>query len=104
MPPRIVVALIVAFWLASTGWLGYHYWWRWLGTDNPPPVTVELADEAVPQTAQWSIWRGGRKVGKANTSMKCLKDSTLELQSTIDQFEIELSFFNVTVKVKVPKI
>jgi hypothetical protein len=79
--------MIVAFWLVSTGWLAYREWWPWLRTDTSPPFTVELADEAAPQYAQWSIWRGDRKIGAASTTMSCRKDDTFELQSTIDHLE-----------------
>ncbi len=97
MPPRIVLMLIVAFWLVSTGWLAYREWWPWLRTDTSPPFTVELADEAAPQYAQWSIWRGQEKVGSASTTMFCRKDDTFELHSSIDN--LALTFASVKIVV-----
>jgi hypothetical protein len=87
MPPRIVAIIIVAFWLFSSGWLAYREWWPWLQADTPPPFTVELADEAAPLYAQWSIWRVDRKVGSASTRMVYRKDNTFELNSTVEHLE-----------------
>lgn len=96
MPSRPVAVLIVAFWLASTGWLLYREWWPWLRADSPPPFTVELADEAAPQLAHWSIWRGDQRIGAANTRMVIQKDDTFELTSTIEN--LTLSILNIEAK------
>lgn len=103
MPPRVVAGIIVAFWLATTGYLVYREWWPWLNADTAPPFTVDLADEAAPQYAQWSIWRGGEQIGSATTRMTLQKDDTFELYSTVDNLKIEVAlplppvkvFFNV---------
>jgi hypothetical protein len=73
MPPRIVIAGIVAFWLATTGYTFYRDLWPRLFASGPPPVSIELADEArqnVP--ARWAILRNGERVGKLTTQMKYL--------------------------------
>jgi hypothetical protein len=73
MPPRVAVACILAFWLATTGFIFYRDLWPRLFASGPPPVAIELADEArqnVP--ARWSISRNGQKVGKLTTQMKYL--------------------------------
>ena len=100
MPPRVVVVLIIAFWLGSTGWLIHRQWWPWLNADAPPPFTVELADEAAPLVAHWTIWRGNQKIGHAITKMTCLKDDSFDLYSAIDNLEFE----SFGVRVKVPKL
>ena len=105
MPPRTIVGLILVFWLFSIAYLVYREYWPWWRTNAPPPFLVELADEAEPLVAHWSIQRGDQKVGSAITTMTCLKDNTIELSSTINNFE-----FNVhvppfpPVSVKVPTL
>lgn len=91
MPSRPVAVLIVAFWLASTGWLLHREWWPWLRADSPPPFTIELADEAAPSVATWSIWRGEQNIGDATTRLIVQKDDTVELHSTINNLTLSLS-------------
>jgi hypothetical protein len=71
MPPRIAVAGIVAFWLATTGYIAYRDLWPRVFSSGPPPVSIELADEArqnIP--AKWTLKRNGQPVGKLTTLMK----------------------------------
>lgn len=77
MPPRIVVAGIVAFWLAITAYTAYRDVWPRVYRTGPPPVSIELADEArqnVP--ARWALYRnyqpGDKPVGKLVTQMRYL--------------------------------
>jgi len=95
-----MVALIVAFWLGSTGWLAYREWWRWLGAESPPPINAELADEAIPQSARWRIFRGGADFGHATSSMKFLKNSTVELETTIDRLRIDMGVLALPIDVQ----
>jgi hypothetical protein len=97
MPPRIVTALIVAFWLCSLGWLGYHKWLPWLRDDSPPPFTVELADEASPPTARWGIWRNNQRLCSLYTRMAVQRDDSFELQSNIENMALEFGL--VTFKI-----
>ena len=73
MPPRFAVAGIVAFWLATTAFVVHRDVWPRLFSSGPPPVSIELADEArqnVP--AKWHLLRNGQKVGRLSTQMKYL--------------------------------
>lgn len=73
MPPRSAVAGIVAFWLATTAYIAYRDVWPRVFATGPPPVSIELADEArqgVP--AKWQLLRNGQKVGRLTTQMKYL--------------------------------
>ncbi len=96
MPPRIISFIIVAAWLSAISWLGYREWWPYWRADSPPPFTVELADEATPLIAHWSIWRGERKIGMAQTRMSVQRDDTVLLHSTIDNLDLTI--------VKVPRL
>ncbi len=104
MPPRYVVATIIAFWIGSIAFLIHREYWPWWRTDAPPPFIVELADEASPLTAQWSIYRGEHRVGSASTTMTCLKNNTIELSSTIDNLEINMQALVYSVQIRITKL
>lgn len=104
MPPRFVIALIVGFWLLATGWLVYREWWPWLQPDSPPPFTVELADEAAPLIANWTIWRDDQRLCTSVTKMTSQKDDSFELESTIENLEVEMDAFIHKVQIKITKL
>jgi hypothetical protein len=58
MPARHYILIIFAFWVATCGWLYQRdlrpLWWR--GTE-PPPFTIDLADEASAKVTTWSLLR-----------------------------------------------
>jgi len=103
MPPRFIVAIIVAFWVGSIGYLIYEEYYPWWRTDAPPPFLIELADEASPLAAQWSIYRGNQKIGSASTIMTCLKDDTVELASTIENLDLNSGVPPLNIQVKIIK-
>lgn len=71
MPPRFAVAAIVAFWLATTAHIAYRDWWPRVFASGPPPVAIELADEAKQNIpAKWSLYRNGKPIGRLTTQMK----------------------------------
>ncbi len=73
MPSRFAVAGIFAFWLVTTGYVAYRDLWPRVFASGPPPVSIELADEArqnVP--ARWGLYRNGERVGRLVTQMKYL--------------------------------
>src|SRR5688572_6381070 len=73
MPPRGAVAGIVAFWLATTAYVVYRDVWPRVFATGPPPVSIELADEARQNApAKWKILRNGKPAGKLTTQMKYL--------------------------------
>jgi hypothetical protein len=67
MPSRYVVLSIVAFWLASMSWLFYRDIRPRLGPDNPPPFSIDLADEAHAHQVRWTLFRDGKRHGYADT-------------------------------------
>ena len=46
MPARPLLLAILFFWVATTGWLFYKELWPHLRSGQPPPYTIDLADEA----------------------------------------------------------
>ena len=65
MPPRHIVLMILALWLATTGWLFYRDLWPRLLPDEPPPFTIELADEVSEQKIYWKLFENGTDKGYA---------------------------------------
>ena len=49
MPSRPITALIVLFWLATLGWIGYRDLWPRLNPGEVPPFVIELEDELTSQ-------------------------------------------------------
>jgi hypothetical protein len=99
MPPRPIVAAVVAFWLAVTGFAFYRDVWPRLFASGPPPVSVELADEArqnVP--ARWLLLRNGQKAGKLTTQMKYL-DAEDAFQFTYHYANLKLDQSDITLVV-----
>lgn len=98
MPPRTVVVGIVAFWLAVTGLVFYRDVWPRLVASGPPPVTIELADEARQNSpARWTVLRNGQRVGRLVTQMRYL-DATDEFQFTYRYAELALVQSGITLK------
>ncbi len=99
MPPRLIVAAIVAFWFTVTGFALYRDVWPRLFASGPPPVSVELADEArqsVP--ARWRLFRNGKPVGTLETRMKYL-DAENAFQFTYHYRNLNLGQSNLTLLV-----
>jgi hypothetical protein len=60
MPPRWLCVVIVAFWLAATGWLVWSELRDEFGPDEPPQFIIDLVDEAQPERVRirWLVWQG----------------------------------------------
>jgi hypothetical protein len=65
MPSRFLSLAIVAFWMATTGWWFYREFAVSLWFDEPPPFTIDLADEvrASTGTIDWQVFRDDQPVG-----------------------------------------
>src|SRR5438128_2544272 len=71
MASRTLTFLIVAGWLASTGWFVARDVWPQLRSGEPPPFTIELADEALRQLVptRWTVRHNGQPVGTVRTTL-----------------------------------
>jgi hypothetical protein len=103
MPSLHVRALIVAFWLLTTAFVAYRDLWPVLFASGPPPLAIDLADEAA-QTApvRWTIhFSGQSKPGRLITQMKYQEsDDTFAFTNTYS----ELRYESAGVAVSVPKL
>jgi hypothetical protein len=72
MPSRSIILAIVVFWLATTGWLIYRDLRLRLLPGEPPPYTIDLADEAEMSTIRWSVFRDDnpKQTGYAKTKVR----------------------------------
>ncbi len=68
MPSRLGVGFILLFWLAATAHVGYREVWPRLFSDGPPPLRIDLADEAAQSLpTHWDVYRGDQRIGKLTT-------------------------------------
>jgi hypothetical protein len=69
MPPRWLGALIIAGWLAVSGWLFYRDVWPSLAPGATPPFTIDLEDGLQTQAAHfgWNVTYNGRDCFRAET-------------------------------------
>jgi hypothetical protein len=103
MPSRRVIALIVAFWLLTASYVAYRDLWPVLFASGPPPVTIDLADEASQSVPfRWSIhFPGQKKPGRLITQMKYNEaDDTFSFTNRYT----ELRYENSSVAVVVPEL
>ena len=70
MPSRRAAALILAFWIATTAYVGYRDLWpRYFGS-GPPAVGIDLADEAMRRVpVVWNVKWNGNPAGRLRTQM-----------------------------------
>lgn len=92
MPSRLGVALILAFWLATAGYVGYRDVWPRLFSDGPPPLRIDLADEATQTAATtWTVYRGTERVGTLLTRMQYQpEDDTFRFVNTFRDLRVSL--------------
>ncbi len=92
MPPRPIVLAIALCWLATSGWLFKKELWPRLRPGQPPPYTIDLADEARTHNIvpiRWRIYRKGQRVGVAKTRVEFREaDDTFELHSEIESLDL----------------
>ncbi len=97
MPSRTGLLLIVAFWLATTGLVVRRDVLPRLLAEGPPPIAIDLADEAsqvVP--VRWSVVRGGQVVGRVITQMS--------YQESDDTFRFSHNYKGLTIDLPVGTI
>ncbi|HEV3202962.1 MAG TPA: hypothetical protein VGY77_01205 [Gemmataceae bacterium] len=88
MPGRFLIISIICFWLATTSWLFFRDLWPRLAPGEPPPFTVDLADEASDQKIYWAVLKDGANKGYAQTWVKYYsEDDTFEIAGVIKIWE-----------------
>lgn len=91
MPSRRAVALIILFWLAITGYVAYRDIWPVLFASGPPPIAIELADEAAQNVpVRWTMTHNGTQIGRLLTQMRYVDaDDTFRFTHDYKQLKID---------------
>jgi hypothetical protein len=83
MPSRLQVLVIVGFWLATSTWLFVRDLLPRLLPGQPPPFTIDLADEAEAHMVRWSVFKDGQLQGYAKTGVDYNeKDDSFRIHGT----------------------
>jgi hypothetical protein len=85
MPPRWLSLAIVAFWLATTGFLLYRDVWPLLLPGQAPPYTIDLEDEVQTQQAHihWNVSYNDHDYLRAETWVEPNPDDTFTLKARL---------------------
>lgn len=91
MPSRPAVAGILLFWLATAGFVFDRDIRPRLFADTPPPLLIDLADEATQLApTNWTLYRGDAKAGRVSTRMRYDADAdTFRFTSTYSDLKID---------------
>src|SRR6476659_833725 len=89
MPRRLVVAVVIAGWLATAGWLAHDKWLPWLRPADEPAFVVDMADEVAPEHFTWSVYRRGKRIGSAETRFAPHTDGLFEMTTRLRDLEID---------------
>jgi hypothetical protein len=85
MPPRIVTATIILFWLATTGALVYYEAAPRFQAGEPPPFIIDLTAEVSADDVNWIVLQKNQRIGDGSTHLRRLPDRTFEFTA---KFEI----------------
>lgn len=97
MPSRPTVAAILAFWLTTTALVTYRDLWPRLFASGPPPIAVDLEDEARQFTpVGWVVYRGDQKAGRLTTRI-VHQDSDDTLLFTHHYTQVQFDFSSVRI-------
>jgi hypothetical protein len=99
MPSRRFVALVALFWLVTTGYVVYRDVWPVFFSSGPPPVGIDLADEAAQNIAtRWKVLWNGKQVGVLDSQMKYLEaDDTFRFTTKYKNLRVEVAGMTVVV-------
>lgn len=110
MPSRPVVALIVAFWTATLGLAFYKDIWPRIAASGPPPIAVDLSDEATQYLPiKWKVLRGDKPIGSLTTKLAYQDaDDTFEFTSQYKDLQLDVGLVqllipDVTTKTRVTR-
>lgn len=102
MPSKRTIALIVFFWLLTTGYVAYRDLWPRLFASSSPTIAIDLADEAAQNVAiRWNIYRDGVPIGRLTSHLEYNKaNDTFVFKNEYKQLTLEIS----PVKVVIPAL
>lgn len=81
MPPRIITAAILAFWLTMTGLLIHHEVVPMMLADVSPTFQPDLTDEIGSPLVGWTVLRDGEEIGSGTSKVNAQEDGNYEFRS-----------------------
>jgi hypothetical protein len=92
MPPRWLTLGIIVLWIGMTGWMFVREYRPQLQPGQPPPIRIELADEAQSNIPiRWSIIKDNEDRGYARTAINFRdQDKNHKQVRRADEWEFEL--------------
>lgn len=92
MPSRLGVGFILLFWVATSAHVVYHDVWPRLFSDAPPPIRIDLTDEATQLVpAKWKVYRGDEQVGSLSTKTEYVAaDDTFRFTNTFHRLKLDV--------------
>ncbi len=99
MPSRRSLALILGFWVVVTCYVLYRDVAQVLFASGPPPIAIDLADEAAQNIPiRWTLTWNGKPAGKLTTQMRYIEaDDTFRFTNDYRGFRYEASGITVVV-------
>lgn len=82
MPPRLVTASILLFWLTMTGWLIHREVVPMMIADASPTYQIDLTDEIGSPLVGWTVLSDGKRIGTATSKIIVNDDRSFEFRST----------------------
>src|SRR6266542_1898743 len=79
MPPRLVTAIIILFWLATTGALVYYEVAPRFQAGEAPPFTIPLTAEVGQETVEWRVFQKDEQIGSGSTKIERKEGRVFEL-------------------------
>ncbi len=98
MPSRRYALAIMFFWAGTAGWLFHRDLWPRLRPGEPPPYTINLADEALEDVVEihWHVYRGDEPIGQVHTWIQYhSEDDTFELHSQSVRLDLGLGLLTI---------
>jgi len=84
MPPRWISLGIIAFWLATTGWLFWKDLWPQWQPGQPPALVPDLIEEARTERPPilWTVFHNGQKTFQGKTQIRHPQRDVYEFLAT----------------------
>ena len=98
MPPRLITAGILLFWLTMTSWLVEREVVPMMIADASPAYQIDLTDEIGSPLVGWTVLRDGQRIGTATSKIRVNDDRTFEFRSSHHFLAGKLGFGPASIK------
>jgi hypothetical protein len=90
MPPRLITAGILLFWLTMTGWLIEREVMPMMIAESSPTYQIDLTDEIGSTLVGWNVFSDGKRIGAATSRIVVNDDRSFEFRSNynFDRFHV----------------